>query len=306
MLGVHFPGGNELDSLFSLKTFLAVAELRSFSTAARRLEISPAMVSKHIMRLEKRLGSRLLNRNSRNVSLTEAGQRYFDRVRPLLEGLEEIETELGATTQTPRGTLRLSAPIWMANARFAGILSAYRHLYPEVKLDIELNGRLVDLVEEGYDLAIRVARALEKDVVGRKLIDMRFVLVATRALLERISVPTSLADLDGAPFLSYTPVMPTGQLKLQTGGEERIIRFEPVMRSANETLIHAACLEGMGITILPRWQLDEDLKTGNLVEILPGDVDLAVPLYAIYPNRAYLSAKVRTFLDFLAAENRLR
>lgn len=141
-----------MDSLVSMRVFCLVAELKSFATAAQRLRISPAMASKHVMQLEKRLGTRLLNRTSRRVSLSESGALYFEQARQMLDSLDEVEAAVSNATVVPHGTLRLTAPVWMANAIFAGVLADYQARYPEVRLDVDLSGRLVNLVEEGLIL----------------------------------------------------------------------------------------------------------------------------------------------------------
>ncbi len=144
-----------MDSLVSMRVFCLVSELKSFAAAAERLRISPAMASKHVMQLEKRLGTRLLNRTSRRVSLSESGTLYFEQARQMLDSLDEVEAAVSRATVVPRGTLRLTVPVWMANPMFARILADYQAQYPEVRLDVDLSGRLANLGEEGFDLALR-------------------------------------------------------------------------------------------------------------------------------------------------------
>jgi len=289
-----------MDTLLSLRVLAAVAEQKSFAVVAERLGLSPAMTSKHVQHIEARVGARLLNRNSRNVSLTEAGTRYLATIRPLLEGLDEAEAQLSETSLAPRGTLKLSAPVWMANPAFARIIAAYRLENPEVTLDFDLSGRMVNLVEEGLDLALRVTETLGEGLIARKLAEVHFPLVASPEFLERHGRPESTADLTGAPFLTYAPMAGGGRLRYGAGDDAFDIRFNPVLLSGNETLILMSAREGMGFAFMPHWLVTDDIAKGLLELVLPNVAWPKVPLRAIYPDRSYLPAKVRSFLDFLA------
>lgn len=295
-----------MDTLVSLRVFCAVAELRSFTAAADRLGLSPAMASKHVMHLERRLATRLLNRTSRSVSLTESGALYFEQTRAMLDGLEEVENAVSHAAVAPRGTLRLSAPVWMANQLFARVLAEYRARYPDVRFDIDLSGRIVNLVEDGFDLALRASRSLDSGLIARALAEVPFDLVASPAYLRRTGRPASTADLHGRALLAYSLMAADGSVTLDgpLGGET--IRFTPVLTTANETLLHQTALEGMGLTFLPRWLIREDIAAGRLEPVFPDRVTFRAPLYGVYPSRRYLSAKVRTFLDFVAQEGRLK
>nr|WP_237356973.1 LysR family transcriptional regulator [Xanthobacter sp. YC-JY1] len=289
-----------MDTLASLRIFVAVAELKSFAAAAERLRLSPAMTTKHVQHLEARVGARLFQRTSRKVSLTEAGALYLAEVRPMLEGLAEAEARIGAATLEPRGTLRMSLPVWMAHPRFVRLFAAYRARYPQVRLDLHLDGRAVNLVEEGFDLALRITRSLDEGVIARTLAPIAFVLVAAPALLARTGRPERLADLDGLPFVAYAPMMASGRLALP--GMDAEVRFDPVVLSGNETLLLMAAREGLGFAFVPRVIVEDDLAAGTLEHLLPTTLTPSAPLYAIYPNRTHLPAKVRTFLDFLVEE----
>lgn len=289
-----------MDTLLSLRVLSAVAEHKSFVFVADLLGLSPAMTSKHVQNIEARVGARLLNRDSRNVSLTEAGARYLETVRPLLEGLEEAEAQISETTLAATGTLRVSAPVWMANPAFSRLIAVYHRQNPGVVLDFDLSGRILNLVEEGIDLALRVAITLEDSLIARKLTDINFRLVASPEFTKKFGRPKSMDDLTDAPFLVYTPMASTGHLRFGDGENGFDIRFTRVMQSENESLIHLAAREGMGFAFLPDWLSEEDLDNGLLEPILPDAPWPKVPLYAIYPDRSYLPAKVRSFLDFLA------
>lgn len=289
-----------MDTLLSLRVLHAVAEARSFAVAAERLGLSPAMTSKHVQHVEARVGARLLNRTSRSVSLTEAGELYLAQVRPLLDGLDDAEAQLSQTTVMPRGVLKASLPVWMANPIFARVIAAYRSRHPQVTLDLELSGRMVNLVEEGFDLALRAtATTPGQGLIARKLAVIRFPLVGAPALLDRIGRPRALADLAAAPFLAYTPVAAGGRVRLGEGPEAAELRFTTVLQSGNETLLHLAAREGMGLTFMPEWLAAEDLAAGRLEQVLPEIMRPTGTLFAVYPERSRLPAKVRSFLDFL-------
>ncbi|MBR0960913.1 LysR family transcriptional regulator [Bradyrhizobium japonicum] len=294
-----------MDTLVSMRVFCLVAELKSFAAAAQRLRISPAMASKHVMQLEKRLGTRLLNRTSRRVSLSESGTLYFEQARQMLDSLDEVEAAVSKATVVPRGTLRLTAPVWMANAIFAGVLADYQARYPEVRLDVDLSGRLVNLVEEGFDLALRATGAPDEALIARPITSVPFHLVATPAFLKRAGRPKTFADLSGQPLLHYA-LYPGESFSLNTNGTVETVKLNPVLRSGNETLLHMAALEGMGFAFLPKWLVTEDIASGRLVHVLPDEVIFEGRLLAVYPSRKYLSAKVRTFIDFVAADKRMR
>lgn len=294
-----------MDSLVSMRVFCLVAELKSFATAAQRLRISPAMASKHVMQLEKRLGTRLLNRTSRRVSLSESGAIYFEQARQMLDSLDEVEAAVSNATVVPHGTLRLTAPVWMANTIFAGVLADYQARYPEVRLDVDLSGRLVNLVEEGFDLALRATGAPDEALIARPITKVPFYMVAARAYLDRAGRPTKLPDLAGQALLHYA-LYPGESFSFTGEHGAETVKLNPVLRSANETLLHMAALEGMGLAFLPKWLVAEDIAAGRLEHVMSGHVFFEGKLFAVYPSRKYLSAKVRTFIDFIAADRRMK
>lgn len=289
-----------MDSLLSLRVFAAVAEAKNFAAVAERLDLSAAMTSKHVKHIEAEVGARLLNRTSRRVSLTEAGAIYLAAVRPLLEGLDEAGARLAQLTIDPRGSLKISLPVWMAEPGFVRVLAAYRVRYPEVTFDLDLSGRQVNLVEDGYDLALRVSPTLDEGLIARRLADVTFHIVAAPALLERIGRPKEIADLNGAPFLAYSPISTGGRVRLGLGPDAPEVRMFPVLQSANETVLFQAALEGMGIAVMPHPIARAHEAAGRLERLLPLLPAPIVALSAIYPDRSYLPAKTRSFLDFLA------
>lgn len=295
-----------MDTLTSLRVFCTVAELKSFTAAAERLAISAAMASKHVMRLENRLGTRLLNRTSRHVSLTETGRLYFNQTRQMLEGLDEVEAAIGNVTVVPRGTLKLSAPVWTASTCFADMLAEYNRRYPDVCLDVDLSGRIVNLVDEGFDLALRAMsrNRIDPGLVARPLADIEFLLMASPDYLKRTGRPQNIAELNGHALLRYSGINLGESMSLEGPDGRHKLRFRNVMLSDNETVLHLAALRGMGLVFLPKWMVDEDIVTGRLEPVLPSALGFSNTLHAVYPSRRYLSAKVRTFIDFLTERGR--
>ncbi|WP_375779378.1 LysR family transcriptional regulator [Bradyrhizobium sp. ma5] len=295
-----------MDTLMTVRVFCAVAELKSFTAAAERLGVSPAMASKHVMQLEERLSVRLLNRTSRHVSLTENGALYFEQARRMLEGLDELEAGISQTAVAPKGQLRLTAPVWMAGPLFASLLADYRARYPDVTLEVDLSGRLVNLVEDGFDLALRVTASPDPGLIARTIAEAPFYLVASRKFLDNRGLPTSLDELQGAPLVAYSLVHGDGVVAHETEKGRRTIKFTPVLLSSNETLMYHACLEGMGFAFLPTWMISDDLAAGRLECVFPDRLFFAGRLLAVYPTRKYLTAKVRSFLDFVVRDPRLK
>jgi DNA-binding transcriptional LysR family regulator len=296
-----------MDTMTSLRVFCVVAELRSFAAAAKRLNLSPAMASKHVMHLESRLGNRLLNRTSRHVSLTEVGTLYCAQALQLLEGLDEVEAAIGNVTQTPRGTLRLSAPVWTASPCFTSLLAEYGRRYPDVCLDMDLSGRIVNLVDEGFDLALRATtpERLDPGLVARPLMQIEFCLMASPDYLRRAGRPRKLADLNGHALLRYSGMAGNEGMVLGTSDDRQTVTFRTVMQSENETLLHLAALEGMGLVFLPTWMVQPDVDAGRLRVVLANALKFSTTLHAVYPSRKFLSAKVRTFIDYIASKGSL-
>ena len=292
-----------MDTLTSLRVFCRVAELKSFTGAAERLDMSPTMASRHVRYLEDRLGTRLLNRTSRHVSLTKSGSLYFNQAKQTLEALEDVEAAVGNITVEPRGTLKLSAPVWFANARFSRVIAEFEAAYPQVRLDVHLSGRLVNLVEEGFDLAFRVAApgSLDPGLIARATSRHAFsrrcgpLLPGTHR-----AAPRSLPELDGRTLLMYSSARSASVVAFDGPEGQQSVRFNVGLQSGNESLLHLAALDGLGIAILPEIMIERDLAEGRLEAVLPGVAQLRSKIYAIYPSRKFLSAKVRTFIDFFS------
>jgi DNA-binding transcriptional LysR family regulator len=291
-----------------MRVFRLAVEAKSFAAAARRLDMSPAMASKHVMHLERRLGTLLLNRTSRHLSLTESGATYFDHVRQLLDELDDVEAAVGQSTAAPHGTLKVSAPVWMANPNFVGVLNDYRTRYPDVRLDVDLSGRFVNLVEEGFDLALRVTNPLSLGpaLIARPIAPVTFHLVASPSYLRRAGVPKTAQALSTHSMLGYSMFPANGAVEVEGPRGVEALRFESALQTNNESLLRLAALEGMGLAFLPHALIARDIEAGTLTAVLTDYRFFGTKLYGVYRHRQYLSPKVRTFIDFLCDDARLR
>ena len=287
-----------VDTLMSIKVFRTVVELGSFVAASERLDLSAAMVSRHVMHVEERIGVRLLNRNSRTLSLTEAGSVYFERCKTILDDLEATELELGAVGKAPRGTLRVTAPSWTATQRMANLLAEYRTHYPEVVVDISFEDRLVDLVEEGYDLALRVARSLDRlpaGLIARPARPATFYVAASHEYLRRRGVPKSPADLEHHDLIaagsqsSLTFMSPTGPLEVPM---RVVLRYRSLGGVAN------AVAAGIGIGPVPALMFEDPVFQDSLIPVLTEHSLGDLTMYFVYVSRKYMPLKLRTFVDF--------
>jgi DNA-binding transcriptional LysR family regulator len=287
-----------MDTLTSIRVFRQVVESGTFVAAAERMDLSTAMVSKHVMHVEKRLGVRLLNRNSRTLSLTEPGRVYFERCKTILEDLEATELELGSLGTAPRGTLRITCPSWFASQRMADNLAEFRRRYPEIVVDASFEDRRVDLVEEGYDLALRVTRdgALPPGLIARPLRSMSFFIAASREYLNRNGTPESPEDLARHDFVAVGNI---DSLQL-TGSKGNIeVPLRVVLRYRSMSGVANAVAAGIGLAPLPDLLFEDPIFKDVMKPVLT-DYPLQEPtLYVVYVSRKHLPLKIRAFIDFL-------
>ena len=287
-----------MDTLLSLKIFAQIVESGSFTRAAERLGISTAMASKHMKHLEKYLGIRLIQRNSRSLSLTAEGERYYRQSIEALALLDTAAAQAGSGRDTPQGHLRLTAPIWCANPVFADWMREYRARYPAVSLDIILDNDMRDLVGDGIDLALRVSRAPIPSLIVRPLFEVRFVLVASPAYIRQHGLPQTLANAasHAAVLPSYADLSRMGRPR---GEESQTLHLHSALQSNSTLMLRELLLTGSGIGYLPQWLASADLAAGRLVRLLPEWRFNSITLHAAYPARRHLSAKIRSFIDFL-------
>jgi DNA-binding transcriptional LysR family regulator len=289
-----------MDTFLSMKVFRQVVESGSFVGAAERLNLSTAMTSKHLMHLERHLGTRLLNRSSRNSSLTESGKLFFERCKVILEEVAEAELAVGSVTGVPRGTLRVTAPSWGASRAMVDLLASYRQRYSEVVVDMSFEDRFIDLVANGYDLALRAtADPLPAGLIARPLRLMPFVIAASKEYLKRCGTPQTPEDLANHDCV----MIGNGQSWLLTGPHGSIeAPARVVLRfgSMSIAVAHAVCA-GMGLAALPRMTLEDPMFKDALCPVLTKYPLKQPHMYAVYVSRTHLPLKIRTFVDHLVA-----
>jgi DNA-binding transcriptional LysR family regulator len=289
----------QMDTLTSIKVFRQVVESGSFVAAAERLDLSTAMVSKHVMHAENRLGVRLLNRNSRTLSLTEPGRVYFERCKTILEDLEATELELGSLGATPRGTLRITCPSWFDGQRVADILAEFRRRCPEIVLDVSFEDRLVDLVEEGCDVAMRVTthpESLPAGLIARPVRSVQFYVGGSREYLKRKGTPKVPGDLAHHDCVAVGTA-DTWILKGPTGKVEVTPRV--IMRYRSMSGVANAVAAGIGLSPLPAFFFEDPEFKDVLTPVMTESPFRESTLYLVYLSRKYLPLKIRAFVDFI-------
>ncbi|MDR9779166.1 LysR family transcriptional regulator [Rhizobium redzepovicii] len=289
-----------MDRLTSLTVFGRVVECGGFSAAARRLNMSVTMVGNHVQSLEDRLGVRLLNRTTRKVSLTETGKYYYERSSQILAELDEADRTAGALSTTPRGTLKVYTS--SAIVRFLlPVVSEYMELYPSIALDFSIGERMVDMIEDGYDLVIRTVPPPDSSLVARKLTPWRHVLVCSPAYFESHPMPQKPAEVADHNCLQYA-YYPYGEEWRFEDGESRqeSVKIGGNAVSNSAEMLRFLTLNGKGIFLAPSFVVFDDIAEGRLVKIMPDYRPVEFSINAVYPNRSHLATKVRLFIDLLA------
>jgi len=289
-----------MDTIDGMRTFATVVAEGAFTRAAERLDMSPQLASKYIGRLEARLGVRLLNRSTRRLSLTEAGRAYYDRVRQVLADIEDMENAVSDLSVRARGTLRINAPMSFGQLHLARAVAEYQSEQPEVEVDLTLNDRVVDIISEGFDLAVRIGRLAESALVARRLAPVRLVVCGAPAYFERRGVPRAPGDLSEHECLRYAYAADSDRWSFEHEGAACTVRVKGGFSANNGDALRAAALAGRGIILQPTFIVGEDIRAGRLRTILDEYRVAALGVHAVYSHRQYLSAKVRTFVDFLA------
>ena len=290
-----------MQNLTDIAIFVKVVELSSFTAAAEVLEMSQPVVSKAVTRLEEKLGARLLNRTTRRLSLTEAGSELFRRSVRALEEIENAELEVARFQTEPRGTLRISAPMSFSILHLGAAIQPFLERYPGVAVELNLDDRHVDLVEEGFDVAIRIGRLENSNLVARKITPCRQVLCASPGYLAKHGMPERPEDLLEHNCIVYSFMSNAREWRLaDPAGEEHVVPIKGSLHSNNGLVNRAAAMSGVGIALLPTFYLGEQLKSGELKPILCKFAPPQLAVYAVYPERRNLTPKVRAFVDFLA------
>jgi DNA-binding transcriptional LysR family regulator len=291
-----------MDRWTEIELFVQVAETGSLSRAAELLDLSNASASRHLAALEERLGVRLVERNTRRLYLTDTGQEFFQRARTILADLRDAESTVNAAALNPTGVLRVTASLSFSMHHIAPLLRQYTERYPNVTVHVEAANRYLDIIDNNIDVAIR-NREYEPDsnITIRRLAGTRRILVAAPAYLSKHGVPREIEDLHRHKLLIYTHANNPNELRFTRGDEQKTINVKGLLESNDGQILRAAALDGMGILVQPSYIVYDDMVAGRLVPMLD-DWDLPrLTVNLAYPSRKHLSAKVRTFIDFMAA-----
>ena len=282
-----------------MTTFVKVVESEGFSAAARALGISPSMATTHVRALEERLGVRLLNRSTRRVSLTEAGQIYYDRCLQILAEVEDAERVAQALQSTPRGTLRLNTSVAIPPF-LAPVIAEFVTLYPDVSINMTMTDRMIDLVEEGFDLAVRNMLIPDSSLIVRRVATYRFVVCGAPGYFAARGMPKQPADLVHHNCLIYSHSAWGHEWRFAAPDGEQSISVSGNLQANSDNALRLAAVHGQGLALAPTFLVADEIKSGRLVPVLGRFLQTDHAINAIYPHRRHLSAKVRVMVDFLA------
>lgn len=290
-----------MDSLADIAIFVRVVELGSFTRAAEKLEVSKAVVSKYVSRLEQRLGARLLHRTTRRLTLTEAGDALYRRSAGALTELGEAEKDVAQLTGAPRGLLRISAPVYFGSVSLAPHLQAFRQRYPDIGLDLELDDRMVDLVKERFDVAVRISAMTDSSLVARRLAPCPLMVVGAPAYFRRHGVPKQPADLRAHNALTYALSRTPNEWRFRPPrGRWIAVTVASSLRSNSDFVLKQAALDGLGLGMFPSFFVERELAEGRLQRALADCETPAASINVVYATRRHLLPKVRAFVDFMA------
>lgn len=289
-----------MDRLDCDRMFVAVMETSSFTAAAERLGTSSGQASKLVSRLETELGVRLLNRTTRAVSPTEAGQAYYDRLRPLLEEFGNLDLSIRNIAQRPKGRLRLTAPLTFGSLELTLALNDFAARFPEIELDVSFSDRVVNLVDEGFDMAVRVGRPDDSSVISRRLCHVRIVVIGAPAYLERHGEPVVPDDLARHECIIDTNFRDPNRWFFDDAGLERTVPIRGRIRYSNAEACLRAAEAGLGLACVPAFVAGEAVRSGRVKRLLREHETEPYGVHALYPHSRHLAAKVRVLVDFLA------
>lgn len=288
-----------MKKLQAIEAFVAVVDHQGFSAASEALPFSRAAVSKYVADLERELGGRLLNRTTRRVSLTEAGRAYYARCREILAAVDEADCIVTGMTATPTGTLRINAPMSFGIRQLGPLLAEFRRRYPEILLDLVLADRMVDMVEEGFDVTLRITRPADSSLVARRVAPCRFAVVASPSYLEAAGRPSRPRDLTGHDCLVYSYAPSPGAWTFSSTGETLTVDVRGSLVANNGDMLCEAAMAGAGVALLPTFIVCDAIRDGSLVPLLADYPVATADIFAVYPTARFLSAKVRLWVDLL-------
>lgn len=295
-----------MQDLSGIVVFSAVVETGSFTAAAEKLGQSKSAISKQVTRLEQRLGAQLLARTTRRLNLTEVGQAYYERCRRIISEAEEAELAVTSMQAVPRGTLRVSAPLSFGISNLAAALPEFMAAHDEVRVDMDFSDRRVDIIDEGFDMAIRIGRLEDSSLIAKRIAQTRRPILAAPSYWEKHGVPAHPDDLSEHNCLTYTYAHTDAPNHWRfrdpnNSGAEFTVRVSGSMTSNNGNTLSAAAAKGLGVVLSPTFIVAEEIRSGMLVPVLEDFEIEPLGIHAIYPPNRHLSAKVRAFIDFLTA-----
>jgi DNA-binding transcriptional LysR family regulator len=288
-----------MDQLNSMRQFVEVVKVMSFSAAADTLGLSRAQISKSVMQLEAHLGSRLLNRTTRRISLTDEGRVYYERCLTILDDIDELEASTGEQNRVPKGRLLIAAPTSFGILHLQPALVAFQEAFPDVQVSLSLSDRFIDVVKEGFDVVIRIAELGDSSLIARKLAPCKRVFCASPGYLAQYGVPQRPQDLTDHQCLVFSNELKPDSWRIYGPQGIETINVTGPICADNGDILKAYAIQGMGVTLLPSFTISEELKRGNLVPVLNGYGPPDISVYAVFPSRRFLSAKVRSFIDHL-------
>ena len=290
-----------MDKYLEMRTFVAVVDAGSFVGASDAMNMSKPAVSRYVNDLELRLNVRLLQRTTRKLSLTEEGEVFYHRCQDLLAGIDAAEAEISSRSSEASGVIKINAPMSFGIKHLAPLWGEFQAAHPKVRLDITLGDRQVDLVEEGYDMAIRIARLPSSSLISRKLTSTRALLCASPEYLRKAGTPIHPSELANHRLISYSLGAENDEWGFD-GPDGRVsVKATPLIRANNGDTCRIAALNHQGLALQPNFLIAEDIRSGALVEVMPEYCSIDFSIYVIYPSRKHLSPKVRVMVDFLIA-----
>lgn len=292
--------GDSSALLDGIAVFVKVVDSSSFTEAAQQLGHSASFVSKEVSRLEARLGVRLMNRTTRSISLTDAGRAYYERCQQLVIDAEDAERAMGQLQESPRGLLKISAPVTFGLTHLGEALPLFLKKYPDIDLEVDYNERVVDLVSEGFDVVVRIGHLKDSNLIARKFMQSKGAIVASPDYLKRRGTPSSPDDLRGHECISFSLSNAPKQWGFEDrNGDSLSININTRVICNSAELEISMAIAGIGITRVPLLSCEQALKEGKLLKVLEDYEKPDFSIYAVYPHRQYLSAKVQVFVEFL-------
>lgn len=289
-----------MNHLLAMRVFVSVVESGSFSRAAERMRLSTTATSRYVSQLERHLGARLIQRNTRSLNLTDTGQNYFERCGQILADIDAAEASASAADSRPQGTLRISVPYCLGMRYIGPLLPAFRAQYPDLALEVNYSDRAVDLVQEGIDVAVRITNELKTNLIARRLATVRMALCASPAYLSKHGTPANPEALRQHNCLTYTYSVFGNSWQFRHGDTEVAVPVEGDFLSNSADMLRRAALNGLGVILQPTFLVGADLRSGRLLPLLPEYEAHSHGAYAVYLTGARRSARVKAFVDFFA------